>query len=323
MTIRHSPEAIARANGNTNQSSGHESSAEGVAWGPDGITTRWVFVTPEIAYEWLENQADNRTLSPKHAAKFIRDLGQGRWLPNPQGVGKDTNGHIIDGQHRLYAIFESGIGAWLLVTENLPPETQRVVDDNRKRSFSDDLKIESEPDYSQMAAMVALVARVEDAWERSLKFSTMRTQPYSRAELHERIESMEGRANLHRACRLGMRAYSNVNNLNGSAVAALYYLVSVHGAGSEAASIFIESVISEYGHYPGDPEVALRNKAKLWMKHVATGGSRPDNNLVLAHCVVAYSRWARNKPLQRVEFKTDKRPTPEFPKVYPKLDREL
>lgn len=308
---------------------GHEP-GEGIAFGPNGIIARWVFVTPEMAYDWLSNQAANRTLTERHAGKFIRDLLANRWLPTPQGMGKTTEGKIIDGQHRLYAIFESGVGAWMLVCENLPPETQKVIDDTRKRSFSDDRKIAKDSDYSTVAAIVTLIARAEAAWELSLKYNTMRFRQFSRAELDAKHQEVSSVIDLQRAARLGHRAYQNVDRLNATAVGALYYLVTRYGAGGGAPTAFIERIISNEGLFEGDPERAMRERIRIWnknaMKRTGERQPMPDGAMQLAHLIIAYGKWAANKPSYRIDFNPGaggKRGEGPFPRIYPKLEREL
>lgn len=68
-----------------------------------------VLVTPEMAREWLENQAANRKPSRGVIENYIKTMRDGRWVADPAlplWFGED--GRLIDGQHRLHAVVAHG-----------------------------------------------------------------------------------------------------------------------------------------------------------------------------------------------------------------------
>lgn len=82
--------------------------------------SKWVFITPEIAAKYLErNYKGNRKLSQRRVDYFVQLLRDGLFRTTHQGIGFDKDGNLIDGQHRLWAIVESGIGAEMQVTAGL------------------------------------------------------------------------------------------------------------------------------------------------------------------------------------------------------------
>lgn len=89
-----------------------------------------IFVTPEMAAKWLgkEINAKNRKKRNDHIKRMAKDIKEGRWVFTHQGVAFDTDGILIDGQHRLEAIVCCGIGISLLVTTGLDPLARQYVD---------------------------------------------------------------------------------------------------------------------------------------------------------------------------------------------------
>ena len=70
-----------------------------------------------------------------------RNLISGHFRTTHQGIGLDSKGRLRDGQHRLQAIVETGIGANILVTAGLTDSDLQAIDDGRKRTAHDILSM--------------------------------------------------------------------------------------------------------------------------------------------------------------------------------------
>lgn len=101
------------------------------------LKTELIFVTPEMAKDWLRKNAGNRKLKRHKVAKLRADLRHGRFKTTHQGIAFNCNGDLKDGQHRLTAIAEEGIAAWMMVTTGLPNEAVTVIDRGAGRSLTD------------------------------------------------------------------------------------------------------------------------------------------------------------------------------------------
>lgn len=87
----------------------------------------YVWITPELAAEWLEkNNINNRKLRKERSEVYARDMTYDNWFPNTDAIGFDINGHLIDGQHRLYGIVLSGKAQRMIVVYDLPVESAKV-----------------------------------------------------------------------------------------------------------------------------------------------------------------------------------------------------
>lgn len=67
-----------------------------------------VSVTPEVAKSWLQKNGMNRRLSKSHVSRLAHQMREGKWVLNGQTICFDTDGRLLDGQHRLNAVVESG-----------------------------------------------------------------------------------------------------------------------------------------------------------------------------------------------------------------------
>jgi hypothetical protein len=99
-------------------------------------------VTPALATKWLERNTRNRDLRQDVVMRYANDMKAGRWMVTGDAIAFDKNGAIVNGQHRLWAVFEAGITVPMFVTFNLEPEVVRVLDDHLKRKLTDIIKID-------------------------------------------------------------------------------------------------------------------------------------------------------------------------------------
>ena len=92
------------------------------------VTTRMAVITPEQASEWLEQNTHNRKLRTHQVAAMVRDIQAGNWKWNGDSIKFAKDGTLLDGQHRLHAIVESGQPIEMLVIEGLDKDTQATMD---------------------------------------------------------------------------------------------------------------------------------------------------------------------------------------------------
>ena len=100
--------------------------------------TKIIDVTPEVANYWLTTKAKNRNISGPTVNKYAWDMANGKWELNHQGIAFDSNGQLIDGQHRLNAIIKSGTTIRIPVTVGA---SEHGIDSLRPRSIPDSIAI--------------------------------------------------------------------------------------------------------------------------------------------------------------------------------------
>lgn len=124
-----------------------------------------VRITPAMAKEILPSRAKNRTLTANTYGPLLADMLNGRWAFNGQPISFDSEGKLIDGQHRLSALSEAGDygkcldGFDFLVLRGLPSEAMDTTDIGRKRSFADQVNIRIGDDTTKPGTAVASTLR--------------------------------------------------------------------------------------------------------------------------------------------------------------------
>lgn len=73
------------------------------------ITSKQIVATPEYAGFILENfNVRNRHLNDSAIRQYIDQITRDAFYFTHQGIARDRNGHLMDGQHRLMAVKKSG-----------------------------------------------------------------------------------------------------------------------------------------------------------------------------------------------------------------------
>jgi hypothetical protein len=106
------------------------------------LETEVVLVTPELAAKWLETMVINRALSTATVRRYVELMQAGEWKLDASPMRFNTKGELMDGQHRLWAVIESGLEQRFLVVRNVTDDAFLVMDNGKRRNFGDTLSIQ-------------------------------------------------------------------------------------------------------------------------------------------------------------------------------------
>jgi hypothetical protein len=140
-------------------------------------------ITPGQAEKYLQSNTSNRKLRRALVSQYARDMKRGKWSLTHQGIAFNCDGTLLDGQHRLQAIVESGVSVQMLVTKGVDSKNQLVMDDHAKRNAGDALSLARGERVT--TSDVAIVRAATELQRISFTRST-------KAELNELIDSFSG-----------------------------------------------------------------------------------------------------------------------------------
>lgn len=109
-------------------------------------------VGPAQAKILLSNNPSNRKPSKKRVEELANEMMAGRWMQNGDTIRIGKNKVLLDGQHRLMAIVESGVSLELAIAYDLDPNVFSTIDRGKKRSTADILHITGERNAAEVAA---------------------------------------------------------------------------------------------------------------------------------------------------------------------------
>ena len=112
-------------------------------------------IGPITAQEYLNQMPKNRRLSQAGVDRWAKAMKEDDWIPEANGpIRFDTDGNLIDGQHRLRALIATGLALSFIVVRNVPPAGLYVMDLNRTRTLADALYINGETDSGGLASTI-------------------------------------------------------------------------------------------------------------------------------------------------------------------------
>lgn len=118
------------------------------------ITVTFEEIGPDKAAEYLLLNAEaQRLVSQATVDRYSGDMASLQWLFNGATVLFDKQGRLIDGQHRLKAIVESGETQVILICRGLDPSVMMAIDAGRRRNFADSLRIQGVVNHRLAAAI--------------------------------------------------------------------------------------------------------------------------------------------------------------------------
>lgn len=126
---------------------------------PEGYEVVYVEITPALAGQLLDANTNNRAVRASNLQKIESDMLSGRWVFNGDSIRIDSNGVIIDGQHRLLSIEKTGVTVNALLVTGLPPETRATIDTNAVRTAGDELYMLGYTNANGLAALAAAFIR--------------------------------------------------------------------------------------------------------------------------------------------------------------------
>lgn len=226
-------------------------------------TTTYMDITPRIAEVYLSGNTANRPINAKRVNEYARAMRAGQWRTTNQGIGISRTGVLVDGQHRLHAVIESGVCVKMAVTTGLDEDVFDVIDTGRTRSDGDVLSIVGLKDYNLVAAAAKFIlhyrAGTPRPWPRSV---------HSRKEIREFAEPYA--------------PYFNELGAN------LARLTARRLGASPSAILAAHFVLTDWGRKWDHHE-----PVSDWWKGLETGAGLPDGDARLA-----LHSWIRSSAMQ-------------------------
>lgn len=183
-------------------------------------------VTPEMAAEILEHNDRNRPLSAFSVKRYAADMKEGRWEYTRAPV-IFSGERLIDGQHRLAAVVDSGATVRLDLAFGAPDRAFYFIDRGKTRTAGHIFSINGVPNSAMSAAATLAVYHYEAGTP-----LTGFTQGGSGQLGHDRLyEEYVKRPDLPRSVPFGHIFKANVGLAAPSVMMALHYLCAKHNRG--------------------------------------------------------------------------------------------
>jgi hypothetical protein len=121
-------------------------------------------VSPQQAKNWMRSSnptGNNRDVDPTQVVRLLNDMRADRWILTPDPIAFDSDGMLINGQHRLLAIIYYGKPVKMLVGFNFDRLAMEFTDTPMRRTYADRFAISKEfSDVGNPNLSLAVAARM-------------------------------------------------------------------------------------------------------------------------------------------------------------------
>lgn len=255
-------------------------------------TFRTETITPERALKYLDRNVDNRRLRESVVSRYAQDMAANNWELTGDPIVFNTNGDLVQGQHRLYACVESEASFTTLVMRNAPLSAYTVMDTGEKRTLADVLDRHGEVQTMTLAAAIHMAWRWDNG---SLRDSRLPSRLEALEWLEQNPSIREGVSGIP------VHVY---DFLSRAQAAVLYFRFSQVDA--EAATEFFDKLGSGADLSEGHPIHTLRKwffqrqkEAKTVGRHAGGQGRLPT----LAVTVKAWNAFVTGNDVQILRWR--------------------
>lgn len=213
-----------------------------------------VFITPTEAAALLEKNTNNRNLSKSVVQRYASDMKAGRWTYNYTSILVSDDGVLLDGQHRLAAAVEAGVGFWTEIFYGVEGHVRQSLDQGRVRQVSTKLQELGYTDTARLAAMARGIAIFFKGGNDFKGGGVAVSDVTSHANIIQTVidnEWLQGITGT--AAKVSAKAH-----INSAVFAVLWY--QFNNLSPEDNEHFWLRLVSDQGQYDGDPIYELKKR---------------------------------------------------------------
>jgi hypothetical protein len=249
-----------------------------------------MLITPKLAAEWLARNTHNRIVRPIVVDRYSGAMERLEWVFNGEAIKWSWDGVLLDGQHRLLAIVQSGVAIETLVIFDLPPDVQDSLDHHVPRALRDVLTLRGERSASDLAASIIVVYRFE---QQRFNYAISPT-------IRQALDILDRYPTLRESLSVGHSINDAIALPRGMAAGTHCWFAQID---SDDADQFFARLVDGQGLAAGSPILAFREWALREFRVARTlGGRRPDRQRTLAYLIKSWNAWRDGAEMRQLRW---------------------
>jgi len=221
------------------------------------------------------------------------------WQATGQGLLFDTRGHLIDGQHRLYACLLSGVSFKTFVVIDVPEKAGlfAYVDNSRPRNAAAALQTAG---YNGVSPLIAAIIKIDQSIREGL-YTINAAGHLHKISPAQMLKLIEHYPNVQAAARSAASDWTDAVRFlapggKGKDVVGFIGMRIMDLYGEEVAEEFFEDLINN--PHPEQPEYAITALQKV----IEKDRQKPDpmkKHQLIGTLIKAFNAWKAGEPLRR------------------------
>lgn len=270
------------------------------------LTTAIETITPAMAAEYLLKNTRNRRVTQSRVNRLAVEMTSGCWRINGDSIRFDSNGDLLDGQHRLMAVTVAGVPITTMVIRGLDPEVFSTVDTGKQRCGADALSIIGVSNGSWVAGALRMVSssRLRKDWNGASHSKTNPTNAQILALYHEHEEIVLSVERMQKNDTREVRKLLTPT----AAVFAHYWFSTID---ADDAETFFQMLEYRANMDKDHPMMLLHKKLTLLQNREHGGKSRESKTVALALCFKTWNALRDKKQIKVLSYNQGQKfPTP-------------
>lgn len=272
---------------------------------PAEPTVGYELIDREAALNLLQYNTNNRKVQKPEVERIAGDLQSGRFVDRVADVRVSTSGVLLDGQHTLLAIVESGVPAICTVHRNAQEQEWSVIDSGTKRTVGQSLSRMGHPNAADLGTLAHYVlvqrstgypAVAADGRVFSRTLSSSRIIEYADSHVEELLPYI----------RQAQRRVKDKPFMPRCWVAAM--AVALSDSHDDLGPLFMEQVFGETETSDAMPTLLRERLSAIAMK---SREHRPGVAVLLAMYIKAFNAYVSGREIKTLKWA----PHEEFPQI--------
>lgn len=269
-------------------------------------------ITVDRARTLLSGQKKNRPLKQSKVKHIAKDIAEGRWAMNGESIVLDTDGDLLDGQHRLAALIyaaeklleDETLSIKSIIVSGVPRSLFATFDQGEKRSLADVVAIDDHPYPADLAVAIRLLV---------IRLAGKKVSGTGKLSHADSLAVLEDHPNLQGWVEYVVDLQGDedtnwlrVGNLiSPGYMAALCYLASLDYE-NDVIENFLKALTNQDHEKKGCPAVALR---KVLLKNRMDKDSKLKRDALVSYVVKAILAFANGDEILTLKLKDKEYPT--------------
>jgi len=266
------------------------------------LTQRIEIITPDRARQLLKENINNRPVIKTHLKRLCSELLNGNFKLNGETIKISKKGIVLDGQHRLMAVVETGIAIETLIVVGIDDDFFATIDQGAPRTLAAILNIEKIENAKHCASIVPILA----------SYKNNKEPHQGRGVFISKVDSLNYfKANKNAIVNAGaFSAASPLRKLISPAYLGLLYFL-FNEIDEQQCILFFDRVTRGIGVHEFSPEYILKTR----LVSIATSTVKEDQLSRCAFFIFAWNAARSGKNMRFIRWTRSGNAEQDFPRA--------